>query len=139
MKQIAILFLIFFAQACSNGEKTAANPPSISPANARMTAEIEGMVCDKGCPKMIKTAVAKWGGVNTCTLDYEKRQIVIEYDSNSIQPAKMVEQFTTIGTGTYKIKVLSNEALSASKEEEIIITTPKSKEEREKEVDKVSV
>ncbi len=139
MKQLFFFSLILFAQACSNGKKTEEMNAQVVPSNARLTAEITGMVCDKGCPKMIKTAVAKWGGVNTCTIDYEKRQIVIEYDSNSIQPAKMVEQFTTIGTGTYKLKVLTNEALSASKDEEIIITTPKSKEELEKEVDKVSV
>lgn len=67
----------------------------------RVTIAVEGMYCD-GCAAGIKAMLKRTAGVLSADVSYEKKEAVVEYDSQKITPEKIAEAINNLG---YKAKV----------------------------------
>lgn len=115
MRQLCFFILLsvtlFSGQACSSGQQKATAPASavqeeVIP-NRKLSVEIEGMVCEKGCGASIRKALKATGGVSTCSFDFaeERKQntAVIEFDKDKVTADKLIDIITTINEKQFSV------------------------------------
>lgn len=90
--------------------------------NSKLSLEIEGMVCEKGCGASIRKALKSTGGVASCTFDFEeerqKNTAVVEFDKDKITADKIIavvtsineKQFTVTGSSAERMEVTVQES-----------------------------
>lgn len=97
-------------------EMTAAVKPETA------TFHIEGMTCAMGCAKTIEKELADMDGVQSATVDFDKKTATVEFDATKQTPEKLVETVEAAADGkTYKVSDLKssgNQAMVFSQDQE---------------------
>lgn len=124
MKQLRLYtFLtlaLLSAQACSSEKKNeqaatvAASDEKVNP-NRKLSVEIEGMVCEKGCGASIRKALKATGGVASCSIDFEedraKNKATIEFDKDKVTADKLIDIITSINEKQFTVSNASSSQL----------------------------
>lgn len=86
------------------------------------TFNIEGMTCAMGCAKTIEKELAAMDGVQSATVDFDKKTATVEFDATKQTPEKLVETVEATADGkTYKVSNLKssgNRAMVFSQDQE---------------------
>lgn len=91
--------------AAANDHTTAAI--AAKPETASFT--IEGMSCAIGCAKTIEKKLAGMEGVTKASVDFDKKQAIVEFDASKQTPEKIVEAVEATADGkTYKVSNLKS-------------------------------
>lgn len=117
---ILLSVILFSAQACSSGQQKATAPASavqqeeVIP-NRKLSVEIEGMVCEKGCGASIRKALKATGGVSSCSFDFSEERkhntAVIEFDKDKVTADKLIDIITTINEKQFSVTRSSSDQL----------------------------
>ena len=68
------------------------------------TFQIEGMSCAVGCAKTIEKKLAEMNGVQKATVDFDKKEAVVEFDATIQTPEKLTQLVEAVADGkTYKV------------------------------------
>jgi periplasmic mercuric ion binding protein len=71
----------------------------------KATMKIEGMTCAMGCAKTIENKLAGLDGVQKATVDFDKKQAIIEYDAQVQNIQTLSKTVEEVADGkTYKVK-----------------------------------
>lgn len=61
--------------------------------------DIEGMTCEIGCAKTIESKLSKTEGVTMASINFDKRQGIVEFDANKIDAKKITAVVEKIAGG----------------------------------------
>ena len=64
--------------------------------------KIDGMTCKNGCVYRIKSVVRKIDGVSNMAVDFDKRILYVEYDSNKLDDSIVINKIADNTTFTAK-------------------------------------
>ncbi|NMH27032.1 heavy-metal-associated domain-containing protein [Flavobacterium silvaticum] len=125
-KIIALVALPFAMMACKQTESAPAEKKkSMTMAAAKpetASFKIDGMVCAVGCAKTLEKKLAAMDGVSKVSIDFEKKEAVVEFDANKQTPEKLAAAVESTADGkTYKVhdmKASGNQAMVYSHEKE---------------------
>ena len=68
------------------------------------TFHIEGMSCAIGCAKTIEKKLTEMNGVQKATVDFDKKEAVVEFDATLQTPEKLTQLVEAVADGnTYKV------------------------------------
>ena len=68
---------------------------------------IEGMSCAIGCAKTIEKKLSEMNGVQKASVDFDKKEAVVEFDATIQTPAKLTKAVESTGDGeTYKVSLM---------------------------------
>lgn len=115
IKNIALITLAIVAFAsCKNDkqpevktletektEEIAQLDPNATYAKAEFT--IEGMTCAVGCAKQIEKKIAGMDGVQSATVDFDKKLAMVVYNEAKVTPENIEETVAKVGD-TYEVK-----------------------------------
>ncbi|RTY93993.1 MULTISPECIES: heavy-metal-associated domain-containing protein [unclassified Flavobacterium] len=96
--------------------EVAETPKEVTPAVKPETAtfSIEGMTCSMGCAKTIEKELAAMDGVQSATVDFDKKTATVEFDATKQTPEKLVETVEATADGkTYKVSNLKSSGSQA--------------------------
>lgn len=83
---------------------------------------IEGMTCAIGCAKTIQKELSELDGIQTATVDYDKKLATVSFDTSVQTPEKIVKAVEASGDGlTYKVsnvKSSGNKAMLFEQDQE---------------------
>ena len=80
--------------------KSAINPQKLEKA----TFSIEGMTCAVGCAKTIEKELSETNGVQTATVDFDKKVATVSFDSSIQNPESITKIVEATADGeTYKV------------------------------------
>jgi len=66
--------------------------------------KIEGMTCAIGCAKTIETKLSKMDGIQKATVDFDKKEAIVNFDGAKLTSEKIVKAVESTGDGeTYKV------------------------------------
>jgi len=66
--------------------------------------KIDGMTCAMGCAKTIESKLSKLDGVQKATVDFDKKEAIVEFDAAVLTPEKLYATVEATGDGTtYKV------------------------------------
>ena len=68
--------------------------------------KIEGMVCEGGCSYKVKSIVNSIKGVNECSLDFGKKVLTVNYDSEQVSDQLIIEK---ISEDSHKVVIYSED------------------------------
>ncbi len=114
MKQFCFLICVSFAmlstQGCTQAEVKVTAPKKGQEkvtANSKLSMEIEGMVCEKGCGASIRKALKATDGVASCTFDFEEDRktnvAVVAFDKDKVTADKIIEIVTSINEKQFSV------------------------------------
>ena len=92
MKNLLILVFFSFGLILSVAQD--------SQSNSKMTVNIEGMHCYMGCAKSIESKLNNIYGI-TAVIDFENTLANIEYDSNLLSEAQIIDVVNTMQNGKF--------------------------------------
>jgi len=92
MKNLLILIFFSFGLILSVAQD--------SQSNSKMTVNIEGMHCYMGCAKSIESKLNNIYGI-TAVIDFENTLANIEYDSNLLSEAQIIDVVNTMQNGKF--------------------------------------
>lgn len=78
-------------------------------ANTTATFGIEGMTCAHGCAATIEKKLAELSGVKSAVVDFDTKIATINYNSNDVDDAEMVNLVETMSNNQYKVADLKIE------------------------------
>jgi copper chaperone CopZ len=138
---VHLLIGILFLSSCNSTDKNHESKAQAYVANKAVVLKIEGMTNSNSCPKKIQEGLICVPGIVSAEIDFAGQLAKISFDSLLVQVPTILQKISTIEQGQYGGKIIQTRAKSPSKieEEEIIITTPKSKEELEESNNEISV
>jgi periplasmic mercuric ion binding protein len=91
--------------------------------------DISGMTCAMGCAKTIETKLSETEGVETATVNFDKKTATVSYNAALQTPEKLVEIVEAVSDGkTYKVSNLKSSADKAMLYQE----TPKQEKKKNK-------
>ena len=62
------------------------------------------MTCAMGCAKTIEKELAEMNGVQKATVDFDKKEAIVEFDAAVLTPEKLYATVEATGDGaTYKV------------------------------------
>lgn len=65
---------------------------------------VDGMTCAIGCAKTIETKLSEMKGVQKATVDFDKKQAVVQFDAAIVTSADLVKVVEATADGaTYKV------------------------------------
>ncbi len=65
--------------------------------------KIEGMTCAMGCAKTIETKLSNMNGVQKATVDFDKKEAIVDFDGAVLNSEKISKAIESTGDGeTYK-------------------------------------
>lgn len=114
MKFSSSLLKIALASVLFVGCKDAANKPNVDASDtkteiaaankpATATVHIEGMTCSMGCAKAIEENLSGLKGVQKATVDFDKKEAVINFDLDVLKAEDLVKTIEASADGkTYK-------------------------------------
>lgn len=101
-----ILFTHCKQTASAPGEKTVVESKStINPEKLeKATFTIEGMTCAIGCAKTIEKELSETDGVQSATVDFDKKAAIVSFDSSIQNPESITKIVEAAADGeTYKV------------------------------------
>lgn len=123
--KITFALLILFAMSCNNNQnpeiktiETASEAtvkemdPNASYAKAEFT--IDGMTCAIGCAKKIETTLAGMDGVQSATVDFDKKLAMVVYNEAKVTPETLTETVGKVGD-SYKVSDMKTEGYTVEK------------------------
>lgn len=130
VKKMVLLALAPLALvACKQTESAPSDSKEMTMAAAKpetASFKIDGMVCAMGCAKTLEKKLASMDGVNKVSIDFEKKEAVVEFDSNKQTAEKLAEAVEAAADGkTYKVH-----DLKASKDQAMVYPHEKEKEKK---------
>jgi copper chaperone CopZ len=89
----------------SPNESSAENKsPAVAQKPETASFKIEGMTCAIGCAKTIETKLSKMDGIQKATVDFDKKEAVVNFDAAVLTSEKIVKAVESTGDGeTYKV------------------------------------
>lgn len=75
-------------------------------ANASCALSVEGMMCEKGCKTTIQQKLSNTNGVVSCSVEYEEKTVVIDFDNNVVTSKELIRVVDEIAGGIYKASFL---------------------------------
>ncbi|MCB0423639.1 MAG: heavy-metal-associated domain-containing protein [Mangrovimonas sp.] len=122
LSKITFVLLVLFVFSCKQEQpevktietagETAVKQmdPNASYAKAEFT--IDGMTCAIGCAKTIETKLAGMEGVQTATVDFDKKLAMVVYNEAKVSPETLTETVTKAGEA-YKVSNMKTEGYTA--------------------------
>ncbi len=75
------------------------------------TFRIEGMSCSIGCAKTIEKKLTEMNGVQKASVDFDKKEAIVEFDATIQTPEKLTTVVESTGDGqTYKVSEMKIKA-----------------------------
>ena len=75
------------------------------------TFHIEGMSCAIGCAKTIEKKLGEMNGVQKATVDFDKKEAIVDFDATIQTPEKLTKAVESTGDGeTYKVSQMKIKA-----------------------------
>jgi mercuric ion binding protein len=118
MKKL-ILFIPFYVTcACTeqshSSEVTSDIIENIEPeANASSTFTIEGMTCEIGCVRTVKSHLSKMKGVIDINIDFDTARVkdysTVNFDDRFVSEADIKAEIESIANGLYKVSDITQE------------------------------
>ena len=116
---IALSSLLFFSckktevSQTTTIEKTVkVNSKSIAAKPQMATFTIEGMTCAVGCAKTIQDKLASMDGIQSATVDFDKKFAIVEFDASKQTPELLLKAVQETGDGkTYMVSNMKSEPL----------------------------
>ncbi len=116
---IALSSLLFFSckktevSQTTTIEKTVkVNSKSIAAKPEIATFTIEGMTCAVGCAKTIQDKLASMDGIQSATVDFDKKFAIVEFDASKQTPELLLKAVQETGDGkTYMVSNMKSEPL----------------------------
>ena len=116
---IALSSLLFFSckktevSQTTTIEKTVkVNSKSIAAKPQMATFTIEGMTCAVGCAKTIQDKLASMDGIQSATVDFDKKFAIVEFDASKQTPELLLKAVQETGDGkTYVVSNMKSEPL----------------------------
>ena len=75
--------------------------------NAQSKLTIEGMTCEIGCVRTVKSHLSKMEGVSFIHIDFDTSRVVdfttVQFDSNLVSQAEIQSEIESIAQGIYKV------------------------------------
>ena len=66
--------------------------------------KVDGMTCAIGCAKTIESELSDLDGVQKATVDFDKKEAVVEFDATIQTPEKLTQLVEAVADGkTYKV------------------------------------
>ncbi len=106
-----LLILTFGLFLASCGSETKADNII---ADTHSTFVIEGMTCAEMCAKRIEDKIARTEGVQTCTVDFEKKIASLNYDSKLTELETIVSLVEEMSDKKYSVSDVKTEKTSSS-------------------------
>lgn len=101
-----IFFICCKQTASAPGEKLVTEAKAtINPENLKKaTFTIEGMTCAIGCAKTIEKELAETSGVQSATVDFDKKEAIVSFDMELQSPESLTKIVEATADGeTYKV------------------------------------
>jgi len=114
---IALSSLLFFSckkteiSQTTTSEKTVkVNSKSVAAKPEMATFTIEGMTCAVGCAKTIQDKLASMDGIQSATVDFDKKFATVEFDASKQTPDLLLKAVQETGDGkTYVVSNMKSE------------------------------
>ena len=110
-----VLTTFLFAGCKDTASKSPADSASIASSSEKKeivaavkpetaTFHIDGMSCAMGCAKTIEKKLAEMNGVQKATVDFDKKEAIVEFDATIQTPEKLTQLVEAVADGkTYKV------------------------------------
>ena len=116
---IALSSLLFFSckktevsQTTTTEKTVKLNSKSIAAKPQMATFTIEGMTCAVGCAKTIQEKLASMDGIQSATVDFDKKFATVEFDALKQTPDLLLKAVQETGDGkTYVVSNMKSEPL----------------------------
>jgi copper chaperone CopZ len=116
---IALSSLLFFSckktevsQNTTTEKTIKLNSKSIAAKPQMATFTIEGMSCAVGCAKTIQDKLASMDGIQSATIDFDKKFATVEFDALKQTPDLLLKAVQETGDGkTYMVSNMKSEPL----------------------------
>ena len=124
LKYILLVSTFVFVFGCKQAEpevktvetasemKEIAMDPNAKYAKAEFT--IDGMTCAVGCAKTIEKKLAGMDGVQSATVDFDKKLAMVVYNEAKVNPESLTETVSTVGDA-YKVSDMKTEGYTTEK------------------------
>ena len=114
---IALSSLLFFSckktevsQTTTTEKTVKLNSKSIAAKPQMATFTIEGMTCAVGCAKTIQEKLASMDGIQSATVDFDKKFATVEFDASKQTPDLLLKAVQETGDGkTYVVSNMKSE------------------------------
>ena len=114
---IALSSLLFFSckkmevsQTTTTEKTVKLNSKSIAAKPQMATFTIEGMTCAVGCAKTIQDKLASMDGIQSATVDFDKKFATVEFDASKQTPDLLLKAVQETGDGkTYVVSNMKSE------------------------------
>ena len=114
---IALSSLLFFSckktevsQTTTTEKTVKLNSKSIAAKPQMATFTIEGMTCAVGCAKTIQDKLASMDGIQSATVDFDKKFATVEFDALKQTPDLLLKAVQETGDGkTYVVSNMKSE------------------------------
>ena len=84
--------------------ETGQKAPAVAAKPETASFKIDGMTCSMGCAKTIEEKLAHMEGVQKATVDFDKKEAIVEFDAAVLTPEKLYATVEATGDGTtYKV------------------------------------
>jgi len=114
---IALSSLLFFSckktevsQTTTTEKTVKVNSKSVAEKPEMATFTIEGMTCAVGCAKTIQDKLASMDGIQSATVDFDKKFATVEFDASKQTPDLLLKAVQETGDGkTYVVSNMKSE------------------------------
>jgi len=114
---IALSSLLFFSckktevsQTTTTEKTVKVNSKSVAAKPEMATFTIEGMTCAVGCAKTIQDKLASMDGIQSATVDFDKKFATVEFDASKQTPDLLLKAVQETGDGkTYVVSNMKSE------------------------------
>ena len=112
MNKMFFSLLIYLSFACNISDSNVAdskNVITIDNVDSECVVSVLGMMCEKGCAKVIQETLNATEGVQIAEVSFVDKEATIKFNSQKINASALLEIIKTIKEGKYdaKIKVVS--------------------------------
>ena len=76
--------------------------------SAESTFKVEGMMCEANCANKVKTTTSSLDGVNSCSIDFEKSLMTVDYDNKKLTDNQIISQLSSATPYKFSIMDLSS-------------------------------
>jgi len=122
MKLILYLLVCFSFFACNNQQENSSQKEDNAQTleltaqhNASSKFSIEGMTCEIGCVRTVKSHLSKMEGVIEIEMDFDTARTVdysiVHYDKNLVSESEMKTEIESIANGIYSVAEIKSENL----------------------------
>ena len=99
--------LVFSLASCSETTAQSTNTTQEVVKSSAMKMSINGMTCAMGCAKAIETELKNVAGVSNAVVDFESAIASIEFNSNLVSEAGLVDFVNDYRNGSFKASAIA--------------------------------